>query len=78
MSGGGGGGRNPFGGGSVNRRYNLTFSIGARNLFNHENFSAPVGDVESSRFGQSINLAGGIFGSAAANRRIDLQARFSF
>ena len=77
--GGGGGGGNPFGGGSTNRRYNLTFSISARNLFNSQNLSVPVGDVNSSRFGQSIALAGGIFGgSAAANRRLDLQVRFSF
>jgi hypothetical protein len=75
----GGGGRNPFGGGgNTNRRYNLTFSISARNLFNRQNLGAPVGDVNSSRFGQSIALAGGIFGSAAENRRIDLQVRFSF
>jgi len=56
----------------------LTFSISARNLLNHQNLGAPVGDVNSSRFGQSIALAGGIFGSAAENRRIDLQVRFSF
>ena len=78
LSGGGGGGRNPFGGGSTSRRYNLTFSISATNLLNHQNLGAPVGDVNSSRFGESISLAGGFFGTAAANRRVDLQARFSF
>ena len=78
LSGGGGGGRNPFAGGSTSRRYNLTFSISATNLLNHQNLGAPVGDVNSSRFGESISLAGGFFGTAAANRRVDLQARFSF
>ncbi len=80
LSGGGGPGRGgPFGGGSSTRRYNLTLSISARNLFNHQNLLPEVGDVNSSKFGQSIGL-GGIFGSvsAAENRRIDLQARFSF
>ena len=75
---GGGGGRNPFASTGTNRRYNLTFSISARNLLNTQNLAAPVGDVNSSRFGQSIALTGGFFGSATENRRVDLQVRFSF
>jgi hypothetical protein len=76
---GGGGGGGPFGGGgSTNRRYNLTLSISARNLLNSENLAPPVGDLNSARFGQSISLAGGPFSTQTANRRIDMQATFSF
>jgi hypothetical protein len=75
----GGGGGNPFGmGGGTGRRYSLTFSISARNLFNTANLRPPVGDLDSSRFGQSIAIAGGPFSSATANRRVDLQVAFSF
>lgn len=74
-----GGGGNPFGfGGSTNRRYNLTFSISARNLLNSANPGLPVGNLSSPFFGQSISIAGGPFSSASANRRVDLQVMFSF
>jgi hypothetical protein len=75
----GGGGGNPFGlGSATNRRYNLTFSIAARNLLNTENLAPPVGVVTSPSFGRSNTLAGGPFGTTSANRRIDLQAMFTF
>jgi len=76
----GAGGNHPFGGGGggANRRYNLTFSISARNLLNTFNPGPPVGNLSSPLFGQSINIAGGPFASASANRRVDLQVRFSF
>ena len=74
----GGGGGFPFGGASSGRQYNLTFSVMARNLFNSANPAPPVGVMSSPYFGQSIALAGGPFGSASANRRIDLQVAFSF
>jgi hypothetical protein len=77
LSGGGGGGF--FGGGTaVNARYSLTFSVNARNIFNSVNLAAPVGVVGSQFFGHSNGLVGGFFSSAAANRRIDLQASFNF
>ncbi len=83
--GGGGGsvgfGRGPggFGGGpATTRRYSLTFSVNARNVLNKVNAATPVGVLSSPNFGQSIALAGGAFSSAAANRRIELQAMFSF
>jgi uncharacterized membrane protein YgcG len=83
--GGGGMGRGPggpgggFGGGpATNRRYNLTFSVNARNVLNKVNAANPVGVLSSPNFGQSISLAGGPFSSAAANRKIELQAMFSF
>ena len=82
--GGGGLGRGPGGGGfggggpATNRRYNLTFSVNARNLLNKVNPAPPIGVLSSQNFGQSIALAGGPFSSAAANRKIELQAMFSF
>jgi hypothetical protein len=78
--GGGGFGRGGgFGGGPpTTRRYNLTFSVNARNILNKVNAATPVGVLSSPNFGQSIALAGGAFSSAAANRKIELQAQFSF
>lgn len=74
-----GGPGGPFGGGpAVSKRYNLTFSAAARNLFNRVNLAAPIGNLSSPDFGQSIALAGGPFGSSSSNRRIDLQVQFSF
>lgn len=66
------------GGGGSNSRYNLTFTVSARNLFNKANLANPIGNITSPLFGQSNALAGGPFGSSSANRRIDLQAVFSF
>ena len=71
----------PFGGmgPATSRRYNLTFSINARNLLNKVNAATPVGVLSSPNFGQSVALAGGgPFSSAAANRKIELQEMFSF
>jgi hypothetical protein len=74
-----GGGGNPFNlGPGSNRRYNLTFSVNARNALNRVNAAAPIGVVTSPDFGKSVALAGGAFSSPAANRRIELQALFSF
>ena len=74
-----GGGGNPFGSGqATNRRYNLTFSISARNLFNTFNPGNPVGNLSSPLFGETLSVGGGPFGSASSNRRVDLQVRFSF
>jgi len=80
LSGGGGpGGGGPFGlGGTTTRRYNLTFSVAARNLFNHVNLAPPVGTLTSLLFAQSNALAAGPFSSGSAPRRIDLQVLFSF
>lgn len=71
----GGGG---FGGPATSRRYNLTFSVNARNVLNKVNAATPIGTLTSPLFGQSNALAGGPFSSAAANRKIELQAMFSF
>ena len=69
-----------FGGESGAHRYNLTLSVMARNVLNHENLSAPIGVITSPEFLQSTSITGG-FGPeqvASNQRRIDLQLRFSF
>jgi hypothetical protein len=76
--GGRGGPGGMFGGGATNRRYNLTLSVNARNAFNNVNPGVPIGVYTSQDFGKSVSLAGGPFSSAAANRKIELQAAFSF
>jgi carboxypeptidase family protein len=83
---GGGGPRGPlFGGGPTmmsansDRRYNLTMGIGVRNVFNNVNVANPNGVLGSSLFGRSNSLAGGPFSpGSSANRRVELQATFSF
>jgi hypothetical protein len=87
---GGGGGR-PGGGGpggagglfgaSGSGKYNLTFSISARNLINHVNLAAPDGNLTSPLFGQSTATSSGFgpFASGAAgNRKVELQVRLQF
>jgi len=83
--GGGGGPRGPlFGGGpsmggpSTDRRYNLTFGVNVRNVFNKVNAANPSGVLGSSFFGVPNSLQGGPFSTGSAVRRIDLQATFSF
>ena len=77
----GGGPGGMFGGAQTGKRFNLTLSLMARNLLNHVNLAAPVGNLTSPFFGQSTALAGGfgpMGGSAASNRRIDVQLRLTF
>jgi len=77
LSGGGSGGG--FGAGAAtNRRYNLTFSVSARNVLNRVNLAPPIGTLSSPLFGESNALAGGPYAFGSATRRIDLQALFSF
>ncbi|MFZ1086491.1 MAG: TonB-dependent receptor [Terracidiphilus sp.] len=92
--GGGPGGGGPMGlgggGNSTGRRYSLTFSAQALNLFNDIDKGQPNGTIvpkidpvtkiigPGNQFGQSTNLAGGIFSSGSAARRIFVQAVFSF
>jgi hypothetical protein len=85
MMGGGGGGM--FGGGNERKPYNLNLSINFNNLLNKVNFGAPTSNLASGRFGQYTSTSsgfggfgpgGGGFGGGSANRRIELQARFSW
>jgi hypothetical protein len=74
-----GGGGNPFTFGSeTSHKYNLTFSVSARNLLNNVNYGLPVGVIGSPQFLQANSTAGAPFSSGSANRRIDLQMLFSF
>jgi carboxypeptidase family protein len=79
--GGGFGGRGMGGldgGGGSGQRYNLTLSVFARNLFNNVNLATPIGNLSSPLFGTSNSLADPPFSAKPANRRIDLQAQFTF
>lgn len=62
----------------ANRKFNLTLTAQALNLFNIANYGTPGGTLGSSTFGRSTSLAGGPFSNGAASRRIFLQAIFSF
>ncbi len=74
-----GGGGNPFGPRTAaNRRYSMTLSASARNIFNHVNYGPQVGNLNSPLFGQSNGLATGPFSSGNSIRRIDLQVIFDF
>jgi hypothetical protein len=83
---GGGGPRGPLfgGGGGMNmssnsdRRYNLTIGVGVRNVFNNVNLANPGGVLGTPTFNTANSLLGGPFSTPSANRRIDLQASFSF
>jgi hypothetical protein len=73
------GGGGPFGGGGgTSKRYSLTISANANNLFNHVNLATPVGNLTSPLFGTSNAIVGGFGGGAAANRRLSLQLMFGF
>jgi Carboxypeptidase regulatory-like domain len=94
--GGGGFGGGGFGGGggrggmsNTGRKYSLTFSAQALNLFNDIDYGSPSGTlipmlnssgeyVPDQRFGESTSLAGGIFSSGSAARRIFVMAAFQF
>jgi Carboxypeptidase regulatory-like domain len=75
---GGPGGQGNNRGQALNHRYNLTLNAQALNLFNDINLAPPTGTLGSPEFGQSNALAGQIFSSGAASRRIFVQAVFSF
>jgi hypothetical protein len=92
---GGGGGRGMggmFSPTNTGRKYSLTFSAQALNLFNDIDYGQPTGTVipttisgstelgPGDRFGHSTSLARGIFASptSSAARRIFFQASFSF
>ncbi len=66
-------------GNSRTRPYSVTFTLAARNVFNHVNLATPNGTLGSPLFGESNALLGGEYvGATAANRRIDLKASFNF
>ena len=82
--GGGGGGRGPGGGGggrgggdSSGQKYTLTAGLVVRNLFNTVNPGAPVGDL-LNRFDDVLAMANIGGANVSANRRMELNLRFSF
>jgi hypothetical protein len=89
---GSGGGRPPRGmfDSPASRKYNLTFSVHAQNLFNIINYGTPSGTIiptlssdgtvvgPGNNFGKSTSLEGGPFSSNSAARRIFFQATFAF
>ncbi|QHN04276.1 TonB-dependent receptor [Granulicella sp. WH15] len=79
----GGGGRGPGGpggGGGTNtgRRYNLTIGAQGSNIFNVVDRGSSVGAFTSPKFGVANQLAGNIFTTNSAVRRVLLQASFTF
>lgn len=64
---------------TVPRKYNLTFIVGALNVFNIVNRGTPNGVLNSPLFGKTQTLASGPFGlPAPGNRDIFMQALFNF
>jgi hypothetical protein len=67
---------------AAEKRYNLTFSVQVQNLFNRNNPGILIGNLSSRFFGEANSTAGsfgfGGGGSAAANRRVEAQIRFTF
>ncbi len=69
------------GGGSTSeRRYSVTLSISARNIFNHLNPGPIIGNINSPLFGQANQIAGGVgaYSGYSDNRRMEFQLRFGF
>ncbi|HKP72933.1 MAG TPA: hypothetical protein VJT82_08350, partial [Pyrinomonadaceae bacterium] len=66
------------------KRYNITLGININNILNRTNLGPIVGNLSSTQFGQAISSGGqfgfgpGGGGSAAGNRRVEAQIRFSF
>jgi hypothetical protein len=83
---GGGGGRGGPGGpggpgggaNSTGHKYALTFSAQALNLFNDIDYGSLAGTLGRPNFNKSSSLAGGVFSSGAAARRVFLQAALTF
>ncbi len=79
-----------FGPTNTGRKYTLTFNAQALNLFNDMDRGQPVGSLipaqntttglyePGSQFDNSASLAGGIYSSGSAARRIFFQTTFSF
>ncbi len=80
LGGGGGGPGGMMGPTSTGRKFNLTFSVQALNLFNNVNYSTPIGTLGSSEFGHSTSLANQMFSGpgGSTSRRVFFQATFAF
>jgi hypothetical protein len=92
LGGGGRGMGGMFGPAGTGRKYSLNFSAQALNLFNDIDYGTPTGTISppstpdpgtgmygpGSQFDKSTTLAGGIFSTGSAARRIFVQAVFTF
>jgi hypothetical protein len=67
-----------FGPTGTGHKYSLNFSVQALNLFNNIDYGGPNGTLGSPRFDRSTTLAGGIFSTGSAARRVFAQVIFSF
>ena len=83
--GGGGGARGGGGGGggggralSSGKRYNLNFNVQIQNLFNTTNYATPSGNLNSSTFGQNLQLAGMPYSGGTAKMRTTFGLSFTF
>ena len=74
----GGGGGNFGGGDSSGQKFTLTAGLIVRNLFNTVNYASPQGDLLSNRFDVPLNIVGNGGNGVAANRRMEINLRFSF
>jgi len=76
---------------AASRKYSLSFTVEANNVFNIINYGNPGGTITptqdattkiwgpGNQFGNSLSLAGGMFGGGnSAARRISFQASLSF
>jgi hypothetical protein len=66
--------------GGEEKRYNLTFSLNAINVVNHNNRGQFIANLSSPLFGQPVATAGGFGGEGriAGSRRVELQVRLEF
>ena len=74
FGGGPGGGRGPNSG----KKYNLTFAAQFQNLFNVADRAAPNGVLSSPSFGALTSLAGQLYTTNDAVRRVQLSTSFNF
>ena len=58
-----------------NKRYTIEITLDVHNIFNNVNLAPPIGNLSSTLFGRSNSLGGG---GSTANRRIELETRFTF
>ncbi len=59
----------------VQRRYNVEFAVNSQNVFNHVNYAAPVGVLNSPLFGKFTGIANG---NGASNRVVQVETFFRF
>ena len=77
-----GGLRNILGSVSSSRKYSLVLGMSVRNVINHNNPGAIIGNIGSPLFGQANSIAGGVngegFSENANNRRAELQVKLNW